>query len=397
MPRTLHTLAVIAVLPIGLIGLEHGASYLLNILRALATTHRFSFFLATSVVTVDAHPVYAFRVYGARMEAESEADYLFRDDSASSLGRRLRFIPTWQAVTRSRRNLAEEIILILVFSPSTTSYDYAPSPHQNYYLEARHPRRSTFRVIVPISPPEIRPVRSGVYFANASRFKVLRVLRVIRSTLGVPPSLRKSQAGHRETLDPLLHKYAPKSSFISHFFFRNFLKTPVMTPYSYTPVAQALMGARRSINRGGRALPGHYWRHLCLALANPNRARAAAALLSAALNRPAGSSAPSLSIRARDVPEPVSPSIIRVQQPAATPPPLSSATSKGAVPPTHRVQAPLPKGNLVPPTSTYIPCSTGAATPSDSEDIRIPWASEGKWSAGSPPSRLSAGVAPSFL
>ncbi|KAJ7469225.1 hypothetical protein FB451DRAFT_1479144 [Mycena latifolia] len=352
-----HTLAVITVLPIGLIGLEHAASYLLNILRALATTHRFSLFFATSVVSVGAHHVYTFWIYGARMEAESEADYLFGDDLGTTTPWLRRFIPTWQAA-----------------SPSTASYDYARSPHQNYSPETRHPRLSALRVIVPTSPPEIRPVRSGVCFSNASRFKVSPMLRVIASH----PTLEDHQQDTVKCalqLNPLPHKYAPKSTFLSHFLFQDLLRCkPVMIPYSYTPshkrswavdapsTAEDEHFPVEAIPTAPRAQPKSK------ALANAaasmpsvrkpeNRARAAATPLSAAHNRPAGSSAPSLPTRALHVPEPVSPSPIRVQQPAATPPPLSSATSKGAAPPTQRMQAPLPKGNPVPPTSAYIPSS----------------------------------------
>ncbi|KAJ7469219.1 hypothetical protein FB451DRAFT_1177203 [Mycena latifolia] len=234
----------------------------------------------------------------------------------------------------------------------------------NYSAEAGHPRvaLSPLRAIVPTSPP----VRSGVCFANASRFKASH------PTLG---DHQQETVQRALQLNPLPHKYAPKSTFIPHFLFQDLIRCkPVMIPYSYTPshkrswaldapsTAEDEHFPVDAIPTAPRAQPKSK------ALANAaasmpsarkpeNRARAAATPLSAAHNRPAGSSAPSLPTRTLHVPEPVSPSPIRVQQPAATPPPLSSATSKGAAPPTQRMQAPLPKGNPVPPTSPYIPSS----------------------------------------
>ncbi|KAJ7469229.1 hypothetical protein FB451DRAFT_1256162 [Mycena latifolia] len=178
-----HTLAVITVLIIGLIGLEHAASYLLNIPRALAPTHVFAFFLATSVVTVGASHVYAFRAYGARMEAESEADYLLGDGSTPSLG---------TTVTTDIPN-------------SCGGASYRPSE-----LSSQHHRQSAQVYASPMH--------------RASRYR-----QRFASSCGSSLRMRSLCSD----LNPLLHKYATKSSFISHFF-RSFLKT-LATPYSYTP------------------------------------------------------------------------------------------------------------------------------------------------------------------
>ncbi|KAJ7469209.1 hypothetical protein FB451DRAFT_1479095 [Mycena latifolia] len=427
-----HTLAVITVLPIGLIGLEHAASYLLNILRALATTHRFSLFFATSVVSVGAHHVYTFRVYGARMEAESEADYLFGDDLGTTI---VKTTNIRQGPTRTRRALAQAlhphmasgqpiycvVRLRAMAAPKLFSGNQTPAPIRPLSITARDspsPLRCMFLQCIALQ---------GI--ANASRHPLRHRRPILPSEItsrtpcngaaSTSPAIRC----HSESLYPLLsalqlnplpHKYAPKSTFISHFFFQDFLKMPVMTPYSYTPSHKRSWAVDApstaedehfpvdAIPTAPRAQPKS--KSLVNAAASmpsarkpENRAREAATPLSAAHNRPAGSSAPSLPTRALHVSEPVSPSPIRVQQPAATSPPLSSATGKGAAPPTQRMQAPLPKGNPVPPTSAYIPSSPGAATPSDSEDVRIPWASEGKWSAGAPPSRLSATSTLPFL
>lgn len=74
-----RTIAIIVLLTLGLVGLEHAASTLLALLRGLAVTARYLLLFTTSVATVGVHRL----VWGGVQAASEEniADLLFEEDS----------------------------------------------------------------------------------------------------------------------------------------------------------------------------------------------------------------------------------------------------------------------------------------------------------------------------
>ncbi|KAJ7453381.1 hypothetical protein FB451DRAFT_1408789 [Mycena latifolia] len=163
-----------------------------------------------------------------------------------------------------------------------------------------------------------------------------------------------------------------RSSFISHLLFRNFLKTPVMTPYSYTPSHKRSWVLDAASTAEDERFPA----------VTTSKALASATASMASAQKPEntarGPATPSARV-AIAPPRPTtccdSASTVFCNQQGGRTPNLASAGSFAQAQPRPA-------------------CPRRAATPSDSGDDRIPWASKGKWSTGAPPSRLSASVAP---
>ncbi|KAJ7144368.1 hypothetical protein C8R44DRAFT_846203 [Mycena epipterygia] len=239
-----RTVAIIVLLTLGLVGLEHAASTLLALLRGLAVTARYLLLFTTSIATVGVHHL----VWGGVQPASEEnvTDLLFEEDSIypgvddpvegdyytdseESISFSLPPLPPGHHSEAPRGPAAPRS---LAPSPSSVSYDSAPRAPSIYAVPEftqSVPSRLTpnpyqFSASVPkYTSPMFSPENRHQWFSSST-----------------PTYAALEHQPHQFGLSaPAEYRFAPRSSFLFQYIHR-IPKSPQLTQYTYSPSAKRL-------------------------------------------------------------------------------------------------------------------------------------------------------------
>ncbi|KAJ7658574.1 hypothetical protein B0H17DRAFT_1096692, partial [Mycena rosella] len=419
-----RTLVIIAVLTVGLIGLEHAASSLLAMLRGLAATRRFALFLLTSVATVSANHVLVVQTrITVGWATQTDTDYLFEEESIYPMDDGVEYHTGSESESDSAAS-GEGFIPAarsLAPSPSAASYESVPPPNPGRSPPFRHPPPAYGASDT--SPPNNRQyfVQSAPTYASPMPPAETHRQQFASSAPHVSQSHFVSQNHADNDSHPILpsvpYSFAHKSSFIHHEYMRQIPKSNATMLYTYIPLpprsrsprfsglppledgrfpiatgfafpnAIPTPPRRRPNGPGSRGAGGNAHAFSAASLPAGGMPQNPAADHHDAPNSNATSLATSLSLLSRiqrlGVTEPMSPSPVPVQQSAADALASNRDPTPVVVPAASRLHAPLPRRQAGGAATLILRVVSPppAAAPDLNQHDCISWESKGEWAA----------------